>query len=170
MNRLALAVGVVVGLACGVTPKQPELLSRELPNNPVKPIVAEPQTPHQFDGGGGFVDAGCCELPFALRALEGEQSARLMFPSDEYAMLLDDAGVWRVNACVNPRADVFYFKVGLLTDDQSGILEVDRVNPTLPTDSTSSVAPLVNVFVGADGGVCASIDGAWYSTLPDAGI
>ncbi len=166
MRRLAL----VLLMACGSAPKQPDLLTRELPNNPVKPIVAESGPPLQFDGGGGFVDAGCCELPFALRALDGELTARLVFPADEYAMLLDDAGVWRVNACVNTRADIFYFKVGLLTDDENGILEVDRVNPTLPTDSTSTVAPLVNVFGGADGGVCSAIDAVLYSTLPDAGI
>lgn len=155
--------------ACGDPEKPPEVIQRELPTDKVKPIIAEAPYQDPLAQGGGLLDAGCCTVSFALSSSEPELSARIVFPHQQYPMDRDDGGIWRGVACLDPRPEVFYFQVGLLADDDAGILYVDRVNEALPVDTSGGFAPAVNRFEGADGGVCAGIDAARYVTLPDAG-
>lgn len=169
MSRGALAVLLAL-TACGSgAPKTPELLQRELPSGKVEPVKSNQPYVDPLDAGGGFVDAGCCNVQFALRASAGEIDARLVFADQSYPMDQSDAGIWQGTACRQPKPDRFYFQVGFYADDDAGILYVDRVNNALPVDLGGAVAPEVNVFEVADGGVCASIDAPRYVSLPDAG-
>ncbi|MBL9037674.1 MAG: hypothetical protein JNG84_04070 [Archangium sp.] len=166
-GRALVALLVLVG--CGSPPKPPETITRGLPSNEFEPQVGPKERLVLDDGGSAFVDGGCCFIPFALRSMPGELSAAVVFPGESFDMQVDDAGVWRTVACVEPRADVYFYRTGYPTDDDAGVLLVDRVNEALPTVDDSNVAPRVNVFDVADAGVCESISTGLYSTLPDAG-
>lgn len=173
MSRLPLSLAVlIVAVGCGGKPKAPDLEQRDLPQNPmVNPVVDQgPGLPDLSDGGVSLVDAGCCVVPFALRSNEGEVAAYLYFPPlGDVAMGKDDAGVWRVNACVPLASDVYVYHVAYPTDDDAGVLLVDRVNDAVPTQFGGGVASEANVFDVGDGGTCGGFDGGIHSSLPDGG-
>lgn len=167
MTRGALFTVLLV--ACGNTPKDPEVIVRELPARQVSPTVVDTPYVDPLDAGGGVLDAGCCLVPFALTSTLDEITARIVFPNQTYPMDRDDAGVWRGAACLPPRPEYFYFQVGFLADDDAGVLFLDRVNESLPVETSGGFAPAVNLFEGGDGGVCSGVDLTRYVTLPDGG-
>ena len=163
----ALWAGLALTLvACGGKPSAPpELLLRELPANPkIAPIVAP--EPGEFDGGEAFfLDGGCCTLPFALSALDGEVAAALVFQGLRYPMVKSN-NAWRMEACVPLVPADFYYQVALLGDDDAGVLWVDRVNEAVAVSYNSTVGPMVNVFTVPDAGTCATFDSSPYNQLP----
>ncbi|MBX7097153.1 MAG: hypothetical protein K1X89_05545 [Myxococcaceae bacterium] len=158
-------------LACGGSPKAPDLITRDLPAGEVGPNVTKVMPTDPLAAGGGFLDAGCCVVRFALPHETDQVDARLVLPTGKYPMDDFDAGYWSGIACLPPSANYFYFEVGYPTDDlDSGtLLYVERVNDALPVQTGTPYADQVNVFEAPDGGVCGGIDAAKYLSLPDAG-
>lgn len=170
MKRVSLLLPLAL-LACGSSPKAPDPITRPADSQgPITPVTSNPAPIDPLDAGVGVFDAGCCTVPFALPAHDGETQARLTFPAaGPFDMYEDDAGVWRIDACVPLVGDVFVFQVGFPTDDDAGVLWLDRVNDTIPTSTASSLSETVNVFSIGDGGACTDIDPSAYDQLPDAG-
>lgn len=173
MRRLALVLVTLALAGCGGKPKAPDIVERQLPGSAmVAPVVsALPAVADFADAGQTIVMGVCCVVPFALTRRSGEVSASVYVPSlGDVAMAQDDAGVWRVKACLPLASDVYVFHVGYPADDEDGgVLLVDRVNDALPTQYGGGVGPVVNVFAVGDAGSCNDLDTRPYSTLPDGG-
>ncbi len=169
MRTASLCLLGLLAVACGDPKPPPDLITRPLPADPVvDPITADASVPDFRDAGVIIVDGGCCVVPFALAAQEGEVAAVLRFRAGAFDMALD-GGVWRVDACVEPSATDYYYLAGYPADDDAGTVWLDRVNDAVPTSYTSSVAPVVNVFDVEDEATCSSLDAGVHALVPDAG-
>lgn len=166
-----LLVLVAALAACGSAPKDPDLIKRDLPVGQVDPKSGQFVPSDVLSSGGGFVDAGCCMVRFALPRVGDQVAARLVFPNAAYPMDDFDAGYWSGVACLPPTINYFYFEVGYAPDDPDAgdLLYVEAVNDALPVQQGTPFASEVNVFDAPDGGVCGGIDAQRYLTLPDAG-
>ena len=171
MKRFRTALALLV-LACGTKPTHPpDLVERELPGNQVimptvLPFITDPDL---HDAGPNFVDGGllCCPVQFALAATD-ESMAQVVFSSETFAMSRSN-GIWTTTACVAPTTTVYFYQVGYPTDDDAGILWINRVNDAVPVSNVSTIAPEVNLFIGADAGTCQDLSTGIYGTVPDAG-
>ena len=150
MRGLVICGALMVVAGCGGETPNHDWLTRTVPTKTVvEPTVAETEYPDYTDGGAVVLDGGCCNISFALAAQPGEVAATLLFQSDSFAMALD-GGVWRVDACVAPDPNVYYYQAAYPADDDAGVVWVDRVNDAAPESYSSSVASVVNVFDGRD--------------------
>lgn len=168
--RALLGVALLVSVACGGKPTTPELIQRQLPTGRIMPKVED--TPHgdPLDAGGGYIDAGCCAVAFALPSASlDEVIANVVFPEGTFPLYRDDAGAWRGSACLDPHPTYFHFEVAYPADDEDGgLLFVPVVNPAVPLSDRVAPGVVENAF-DVDGGVCGGIDAQRYVSLPDAG-
>lgn len=171
---LFVTLGVAAVAACGGGAEPlPDVIERKTTSpGEIDPIVAEEDVFHvDPDGGPGQqgVDGNCCVVPFALSQEEGEAAAALLIHAKRYAMGVADGGGWYVDACVALVSDEYRFEVALPTDDDAGVLWVERTNSAVPTSTSATSPSSVNLFEVPDGGTCETFDGGRYAALPDGG-
>lgn len=173
-SLVGLTIGAIGG-ACGGASEgpPPDVIQRRTVGPGVVDPVSEkepvfvPFEPEEIERG----DAGCCVVPFALAALEGEVAAELVLPDGRREMSRPDGGAWQVDACLELTSAHFYFQVAVPTDDDAGVLWMDRVNPAVASTDDSPYAERVNLLDVPNGGVCESFDGSPYARLPgDEGV
>jgi hypothetical protein len=169
------AVAALFASACGSKPAAPpDVITRDAPGRePVKPVDSTDEDPYSIDAGASLaVDSGCCTVPFALAAREGEAVAQLLFGIATYPMTKVDS-TWRVEACVPLATTTYFFQGGYLADDDAGVLWVDRVNDSVPVSLMNTSIAEVNVFDVGEATTCSRFDGGvhgstWFET--DAGF
>ena len=172
MKRIVMGAALWL-VACGSTPPAPDLIRRptESPGavTPMTTPEDNPDThePPQIDPQ--LADAGCC-VTFALSHEADEVDARLIIDGRTLPMEDADAGSWSVGRCIGPGAREFYFEVAYATDDDAGVLWVQRINDAVSSSTDSALAPAVNLFDFPDGGSCEGFDGTAYASLPDGGV